>query len=152
MIILLFSITYIYFAIQPYGVLPNLVKDTPREEYVLDSAHHGIAMNPQGTRLCVAGTMSDYATIVRTKSFKRTRLLKGGEKPYWVTPSWDGKYCYISWSGTDTISRISYRKARIVDTIEVGNHPQRIRNGFIRKAFVRDLGEAEPRVPVGTTG
>ena len=132
--------------------LPNLVKDTPREEYVLDSAHHGIAMNPKGTRICVAGTMSDYATIVRAKSFKRTRLLKGGEKPYWVTPSWNGKYCYISWSGTDSVSRISYRKARIVDTIDVGNHPQRIRNGFIKKAFVRDLGNAEPRVPVGTTG
>ncbi|WP_323793775.1 serine/threonine protein kinase [Nocardioides sp.] len=132
--------------------LPNLVKSTPRPAYVLDSAHHGIAMNPKGTRLCVAGTMSDYATIVRAKSFKRTRLLKGGEKPYWVTPSADGKYCYISWSGTDTISRISYRRARIVDTIDVGNHPQRIRNGFIRKGFVEDLGEADPRMPAGTTG
>ena len=132
--------------------LPNLIKSTPREEYVLDSAHHGIAMNPRGSRLCVAGTMSDYATIVRAKSFKRTRLLKGGEKPYWVTPSWDGKYCYISWSGTDDISRISYRTARIVDTIDVGNHPQRIRNGFIRTRFVKDLGEAEPRTPAGTLG
>ena len=132
--------------------LPDLAKDTPREQYVLDSAHHGIAMNPKGTRICVAGTNSDYATIVRTKSFKRTRLLMGGEKPYWVTPSWDGKYCYISWSGTDDVSRISYRKARIVDTISVGNHPQRIRNGFIKKKFVGGLGTAAPQVPIGTTG
>jgi len=132
--------------------LPDLAPEVPREQYVLDSAHHGIAMNPKGTRICVAGTNSDYATIVRTKSFKRTRLLMGGEKPYWVTPSWDGKFCYISWSGTDDVSRISYRTARIVDTIDVGNHPQRIRNGFIRKAFVKGLGEAEPRTPAGTTG
>ena len=132
--------------------LPNLVKDVPREQYVLDSAHHGIAMNPKGSKICVAGTMSDYATIVRTKSFKRTKLLHGGEKPYWVTPSWDGKYCYISWAATDDISRISYRTARIVDTIDVGNHPQRIRNGVIRKSFVRGLGTAEPTTPLGTLG
>ena len=132
--------------------LPDLAPNVPREAYVLDSAHHGIAMNPRGSRICVAGTNSDYATIVRAESFKRTRLLKGGLKPYWVTPSWDGKYCYISWSGSDDISRISYRKAKIVDTISVGNHPQRIRNGFIRKKFVEDIGVAEPTAPIGTLG
>ena len=50
--------------IQRIKRLPNLVPDTPREQYLLDSAHHGIAMNPSGTKICVAGTMSDYATVV----------------------------------------------------------------------------------------
>lgn len=112
--------------------MPNL----PREAYLLDSAHHGIAMNPEGTRICVAGTMSDYATLVVERTWRHTRLLKGGEKPYWVTPSWDGKHCYISWSGSDSVSKISYRTARIVKTQKVGDHPQRVRNGFIRRAFL----------------
>jgi hypothetical protein len=116
--------------------LPNLVPHLPREAYLLDSAHHGIAMNPEGTRICVAGTMSDYATLVVKRTWKHTKLLKGGEKPYWVTPSWDGKHCYISWSGSDTVAKISYRTARIVKTQQVGDHPQRVRNGFIRRAFL----------------
>ncbi|MCU1538425.1 MAG: serine/threonine protein kinase [Humibacillus sp.] len=120
--------------------LPNLVPDTPREAYVLDSAHHGIAMNPSGSRICVAGTMSDYATLVGTKHWHHTKLLHGGRKPYWVTPSWDGRYCYISWSGSDSVSRISYRTARIVSTTRVGDHPQRVRNGFVQRSYLPRLG------------
>ena len=119
--------------------LPNLVKDMPREQYVLDSAHHGIAMNPAGTKICVAGTMSDYATVVDARTFERGKLLMGGLKPYWVTPSWDGRSCYISWSGSDKISKISYRTGRIVQSVKVGDHPQRVRNGYVARSLVADL-------------
>jgi hypothetical protein len=132
--------------------LPNLIPHVPRVGYLLDSAHHGIAMNPAGTRLCVAGTMSDYATVVDAKSFKRSRLLMGGKKPYWVTPSWDGKYCYISWSGSDTVSKISYRTARIVQTQKVGDHPQRVRNGLIRTSYLKSLGFTDASAPGRTSG
>jgi hypothetical protein len=120
--------------------LPNLVPDMPREQYLLDSAHHGIAMNPAGTKLCVAGTMSDYATVVDARSFHRGPLLKKKDgKPYWVTQSWDGRYCYISWSGTDEVAKISYRTGRIVQTVPVGDHPQRVRNGWVRTDLVPTL-------------
>ena len=132
--------------------LPNLIPHVPRVGYLLDSAHHGIAMNLAGTRLCVAGTMSDYATVVDAKSFKRSRLLMGGKKPYWVTPSWDGKYCYISWSGSDTVSKISYRTARIVQTQKVGDHPQRVRNGLIRTSYLKSLGFTDASAPGRTSG
>jgi opacity protein-like surface antigen len=119
-------------------------KNTPREGYLLDSAHHGIAMNNAGSRLCIAGTMSDYAAIVIRKSLDRKKLdykiLAKGEKPYWSTTSSDGKYCFVSWSGTDAISVISYRKRREVEHIEVGDHPQRIRMGFVRKSWLRAQG------------
>lgn len=131
--------------------LPNLVPTTPRPAYVLDSAHHGIAANPEGTKICVAGTMSDYATVVSTKTWNRTPLLRGGLKPYWVTPSADGKYCYISWSGSDTVSRIAYRTVRISKTVKVGDHPQRIRNGVIRRELVAGLGNASSSAPRRTT-
>jgi hypothetical protein len=116
-------------------------QNTPREQYLLDSAHHGIAMNNAGSRLCIAGTMSDYAAIVIRKSLDRKKLdykiLAKGEKPYWSTTSSDGRYCFVSWSGTDAISVISYRKRKEVEHIEVGDHPQRIRMGYVRKSWLR---------------
>ncbi len=132
--------------------LPNLIPGKPRIGYLLDSAHHGIAMNPAGGRICVAGTMSDYATLVSTRTWKHTKLLKGGKKPYWVTPSADGKFCYISWSGSDTVAKISYRTAKIVKTTPVGDHPQRVRNGFIRTSFLKGLGFTEATRPPRTDG
>ena len=132
--------------------LPNLIPNKPRIGYLLDSAHHGIAMNPAGTRICVAGTMSDYATLVNARTFRHSKLLKGGKKPYWVTPSWDGRHCYISWSGSDTVAKISYRTAKIVKTTDVGDHPQRVRNGFIRTSFLKGLGFTEATRPPRTDG
>jgi DNA-binding beta-propeller fold protein YncE len=108
----------------------------PREEYLLDSAHHGLAMNPAGTKLCAAGTMSDYGAIVVRKTFKH-RIIDVGEKPYWATNSGDGRYCFMSVSGEDRVSVISYRRAREVRRIRVGDHPQRMRMGRIRSAYLR---------------
>ncbi|MFL5908825.1 MAG: YncE family protein [Solirubrobacterales bacterium] len=111
--------------------LPNLVPNMPREQYVLDSAHHGIAMNAAGTKLCVAGTMDDYAAIVSRTTFNY-KLIQAGEKPYWSTDSSDGNYCFVSWSGTDSLSAISYDSEKEVARIQVGDHPQRVRNGVVR--------------------
>lgn len=111
--------------------LPNLVPDLPREQYVNDSAHHGIAMNGKGDTLCVAGTMSDYVAIVSRETFAYELLTGLGEKPYWVTSDRAGEHCYISWSGTDQMSVINYRSGEEVARVDVGDHPQRIREGNV---------------------
>jgi len=119
--------------------MPNEVPSLPREAYLLDSAHHGIAMSGNGRKLCVAGTMSDYAAIVRRGQGFKHKLFHKGTKPYWSTTSKDGKLCYVSWSGTDSISVFSYRKEREIAHVEVGDHPQRIRTGFVRRSWLRSL-------------
>lgn len=110
--------------------LPNLVPNMPLEQYVNDSAHHGIAMNSAGTTLCVAGTMDDYVAIVDRATFNYKILKSLGEKPYWVTSNKTGDRCYVSWSGTDQMSVISYNTGTEVARINVGDHPQRIREGY----------------------
>jgi hypothetical protein len=106
-------------------------KKLRRDEYLLDSAHHGLAMNKEGTKLCVAGTMSDYGAIVDRMTFAPT-ILDVGIKPYWATNSADGEYCYISASGDDWLAVISYRSEKIIAKVPVGDHPQRVRDGVAR--------------------
>jgi YVTN family beta-propeller protein len=121
--------------------ISDAAKDMPREQYLLDSAHHGIAMNGAGTKLCVAGTMSDYAAIVNRRNLRR-KLIFGGEKPYWSTTSNDGRYCFVSWSATDSISVISYKTREEIANVPVGNHPQRIRMGNVRTSWIRAQRES----------
>jgi DNA-binding beta-propeller fold protein YncE len=118
----------------------------PREAYVLDSAHHGIAINEQGTKLCVAGTMSDYAAIVQRADFATT-IAAHGRRPYWATNSADGRYCFVSFSGDDEVAVISYADARRVATIKVGDHPQRMRTGVMRSEYLPPAGDrTAPRI------
>jgi DNA-binding beta-propeller fold protein YncE len=115
--------------------LSDEAAQTPREEYLLDSAHHGLTMNPEGTKLCAAGTMSDYAAIVARDSFAHT-IVPVGEKPYWSTNSGDGRYCFVSVSGDDAVSVISYAEEREVARVAVGDHPQRMRMGKLRAGLL----------------
>jgi DNA-binding beta-propeller fold protein YncE len=111
---------------------------TPREDYLLDSAHHGLAMNPRGTKLCAAGTMSDYAAIVRRDSFAH-RIFEVGEKPYWSTNGLGGRHCWVSVSGDDKVVVLEYRRERQVAQVPVGDHPQRVRLGAVRHTNLAGL-------------
>ena len=116
-----------------------------REEYVLDSAHHGIAINEAGTRLCVAGTMSDYAAVVNRKT-GRARVFDGAarflanreySKPYWATTSTVDGNCWVSMAGSDLVLVIDYGKRKVIDEIAVGEHPQRVRDGLVSRRVLR---------------
>lgn len=112
--------------------LPNLIPDEPLTSYVNDSAHHGLAISKDDTKLCVAGTMSDYAAIVDRETFEYKVLKDLGKKPYWAVTDRSGKNCVISWSATDQVSVISYETGKEIKRIDVGNHPQRVREGMLK--------------------
>ena len=119
------------------------VRDMRREDYVLDSAHHGLAINESGRKLCVSGTMSDYAAIVDRATFT-PKLFKGAaryvedreySRPYWAVEG-PGNTCWMSMSGSDLVTVISFAKEKVVDEIPVGDHPQRVREGSILESVV----------------
>jgi hypothetical protein len=103
----------------------------PREQYILDSAHHGLAINGAGTKLCAAGTMSAYVAIVDRDSLAH-RIIHVGQRPYWSTNNGDGTLCFVAVSGEDRISVISYASAKEIASVRVGDHPQRVRMGAYR--------------------
>ncbi|WDZ88039.1 YncE family protein [Micromonospora cathayae] len=105
---------------------PNTSED--RTTWVNDSRHHGLSMSPDGTKLCVAGTMDNYATVVDRATLQPGPLVTAG-KPYWATVSGDGRDCVISESDTDRVTAISFATGQKVASVAVGDHPQRVRIG-----------------------
>ncbi|MCI4043574.1 YncE family protein [Streptomyces sp. TRM75563] len=101
-----------------------------RTTYVNDSRHHGMSMSPRGDKLCIAGTMDDYVTVVDRESLQEGPLVTAS-KPYWATVSGDGKHCVVSESGTDQVTAIDFATGEKVTSIPVGDHPQRVRLGHV---------------------
>jgi len=104
----------------------NPATSTDRTTWVNDSRHHGISMNPDGTKLCVAGTMDDYATVVDRATLQEGPLVTAS-KPYWATVSGDGKSCVVSESGADQVTAIDFNTGKKTVSVPVGDHPQRVR-------------------------
>lgn len=108
----------------------NPETDENRTTWVNDSRHHGMSMSPKGDKLCIAGTMDDYATVVDRATLEEGPLVAAA-KPYWATVSGDGKACVISESGADRVTAIDFATGRKVASVPVGDHPQRVRLGHV---------------------
>jgi hypothetical protein len=119
--------------------LPNRVPDVPREQYVNDSAHHGLSMDEAGDTLCVAGTMSDYAALVDVETmtatlFDETTTGHPYGKPYWTTEGLEGTdTCWISLSESDSVAVLDTETGEELAYLPVGDHPQRVRHGVVRE-------------------
>ncbi|MFE4263567.1 YncE family protein [Streptomyces sp. NPDC056883] len=108
----------------------NPATSTDRTTWVNDSRHHGMSMSPDGSKLCIAGTMDDYATVVDRATLEQGPLVPAA-KPYWATVDGDGSGCVISESGADQVTAIDFATGAKRVSVPVGDHPQRVRLGHV---------------------
>ncbi|MEU1538769.1 YncE family protein [Actinacidiphila glaucinigra] len=117
----------------------NPATSDDRTTYVNDSRHHGLSMSPDGTKLCLAGTMDDYATVVDRATLTEGPLVPAA-KPYWATVSGDGTACVISESDADQVTAISFATGQKIVSVPVGDHPQRVRLAHIPAGWTGPTG------------
>lgn len=136
--------------------LPNHVPLMPLELYVNDSAHHGLAMDEAGETLCVAGTMDDYAALVDREEmtyqlFNEETTGHGYGKPYWATEALNNT-CWLSLSEDDAVAVLDFETKEEIAYLPVGDHPQRVRHGYIPERVVAswtEVGEDKPSLVPG---
>ncbi len=111
------------------------------DSYPMNSAHHGIALSGDGTKICDVGTIDDYAKIVSTSSLDTlsTVTYPTGSIPYWAATSVDGNDCFVPLSAGNSVSVISYATGLQVASVPVGNFPQRGRLAKVTAAAITGL-------------
>ena len=127
-------------AVRRLVTLPNRVPDMPREQFVNDSAHHGLSLNEAGDTLCVAGTIDDYAALLdrQTMAYSVFDAASTGNeylKPYWTTEGPNGT-CWVSLSGSDAVAVLDTKMHEELAYLDVGNHPQRVRLGYVPESVI----------------
>jgi YVTN family beta-propeller protein len=90
------------------------------------TAHHGLALTPDGRHLCVGSTVASYMAILSVPELDLLATIPVGKEPSWVIPSLDGRYCYVSARSENTVSVISIDERKEVARVRVGDYPQRM--------------------------
>lgn len=115
-----------------------------KDSYPQNSAHHGIALSGDSSKLCDVGTIDDYTKVVDTGTLDTTATVTypSGSIPYWALTSADGNYCYVSLSAGNAVSVIDYATGTEAARVPVGNFPQRERTATVPQAVITGLSSA----------
>lgn len=90
------------------------------------TAHHGLALSPDGKHLGVASTMANYAAVLSVPALDLLATIPVGEHPSWVIPSLDGRHFYVSARRGNTVSVVSIEQRKEIARVKVGDYPQRM--------------------------
>jgi YVTN family beta-propeller protein len=87
---------------------------------------HGLELSPDGKELWVTSLADAGVYVYEVETKKLSQEIPTGKCPNWVAFSPDGKYCFVSNSGSDDCSIIDSQTRQEVARIRVGRGPKRL--------------------------
>lgn len=85
-----------------------------------------MAISGDTTKLCDAGTVSDYAAIISLLSLTTDALVPTGKKPYWAAATPNGRYCFLPNSDSDDVTVVDFKGTTETARIPIGG-PKKVR-------------------------
>ena len=122
------------------------------EDWDFEAPHHGLALTPDGARLCLAGRASDYAAIVAVPQLRLEATVDTGDAPSWSALSADGQTCILANTRSDDVSLVDMTRATEIARLPAGRGPKHITVGDIPVSVLserRYMATAATNNPVG---
>lgn len=109
------------------------------DKYPQNSAHHGMGISADETKICAAGTIDDYVAVVERSSLAVQTITPVGDQPYWAQTGPTGNHCFVTNSKDGTVSVIDYGSGAEVARVPVGRYPQRERGAQVPQSVIDSL-------------
>jgi DNA-binding beta-propeller fold protein YncE len=110
-------------------------------DWDFEAPHHGLALSPDGSTLCLAGRASDYAAVVDAHSLTLLRTIPVGDAPSWAAFDEAGELCILPNTRSDDVSIVDLRAGRERARIQVGRAPKHVTVGRVPRGV---LAQAPP--------
>lgn len=115
------------------------------EDWDFEAPHHGLAMTPDGSTLCVAGRASDYAGIVSTRPLALVATVPVDDAPSWSVIDRTGRYCLTANTRADTVSVVSLADRSLVARFPAGRGAKHITMGRVSPQVIAAMKARAPR-------
>jgi DNA-binding beta-propeller fold protein YncE len=111
-------------------------------DWDFEAPHHGLALTPDETTLCVAGRASDYSGIVNAEDLSLVATVPVGDAPSWAEVARDGRICILPNTRSDNISIVDLEQQVEIARIPAGRGPKHVTVGFVPESVVSGLSSA----------
>ena len=109
-------------------------------DWDFDAPHHGLALTPDESRLCIAGRASDYAAVLSTEGLALLGTIDVGDAPSWAALDAAGQTCVLANTRSDDVSFVSMATLQELARIKVGRAPKHVTIGRVPETALAAFG------------